>query len=166
MKKTRSGSYAKTGGYQNLEAENAAGIWPTVSIKQIGATEAGEVQKSKLEANTSLSTFLVTKVANGGKSVEYSTTSCDTSELSKPVFMESTTDKEPPPSYDSSEVCKPKLTDSIVKKDLLASLTTSSSSERDLRKPMLTNSGSDKDQHSSYDSLELRKPLLTDSTLA
>ncbi len=168
MKKTRSGSDAKTGGYQNLEAENAAGVWPTVSIKQIGATEIGEedkLQKSKLEANASSST-LVTKVANGRKSVEYSTTSCDSSELSKPVFMESTTDKEPPPSYDSSEVCKPKLTDSIVKKDLLASLTTSSSSERDLRKPILTDSGSDKDQHSSYDSLELRKPLLSDSTLS
>lgn len=186
MKKTCSGSDASTsggfiktkrGGYQNLEAENAAGFWPTLSIKKIDATETGEedkLQKSKLEAingdaNASSSTLVTSssKVANGGKSVEYSTTSCDASELSKPVFVESTTtDKEPPTSYDSSQVCKPKLTDSIVKKDLLASLTTSSPSEQDLRKPMLTDSGSDKDQHSSYDSLELRKPLLTDSNLA
>ena len=160
----------KRGGYQNLEAENAAGFWPTVSIKETG-TETGEgdkLQKLKSEANgdtiASTSTTFV-KVANGGTSIEYSTSCANTSELSKPpVLVESTTDKEPPPSYDSTEVSsKPKLTDSIVKKDLLASLTTSSC---ELRKPMLTDSGSDKDQHSSYDSFELRKPLLTDSNSA
>lgn len=181
MKKTHSGSDAvvgsfiktKQGGYQNLEAENTAGFWPTVSIKGTGAAEMGEesdkLQKSKSEANedaiASLSTVVTTsvKVANGGTSVEYST-SCDASELSKPVLVESTTtDNEAPPSYDSTQVSKPKLTDSIVKKDLLALLTTSS---RELRKPMLTDSGSDKDQHSSYNSFELCKPLLTDSTSA
>ena len=150
-----------------METENAAGFWPTVSIKETG-TETGEgdkLQKLKLEANgdtiASSSTTSV-KVANGGTSIEYSTSCADTSELSKPVLVESTTDKEPPPSYESTKVSsKPKFTDSIVKKDLLASLTTSSC---DLRKPMLTDSGSDKDQHSSYDSFELRKPLLADST--
>lgn len=169
------GSFIKTkrGGYQNLEADDTAGFWPTVSTKETvtKADEESKFQNLKLkEANgdavASSSTLVTTsvKVANGaGTTVEYSTTSCDAAELSKPVFMESTTDKEPPPSYDSTEICKPELMDSIVKKDLLASLTTSS---RELCKPMLTDSGSDKDQHSSYNSFELRKPLLTDSTAA
>ena len=179
MKKTHSGPdisigsfiKTKTGGYQNLEGENTAEFWPTVSIKETGTTETGEEEKlqnsvTKSEANgdtTASSSTLVAssvKVANGGTSVEYSTSS-NASELSKPLLMESVTDKEPPPGYDSTEASKPKLTDSIVKKDLLASLMTSS---RELRKPMLTDSGSDKEQHSSYDSFELRKPLLTSVT--
>ena len=141
----------KRGSYHNLETDYTASLWPTLSTKDTCIqTDEKKIERSEdniLEgvhlSPISVSTPCKIQVRSDTSAV-YSTTS-------KPAHTESTTNKEPPPSYDSTDVgIQPKSnTESIMKKDLSSTLTTSS----EVRKPALTDSGSDKGSHSSYNSL-------------
>ena len=153
------------GGYKNLEADDTA-----LTTAPATASDDGGDQHQKLQANRDAATPTpapaVTTMplvgANTVTTANYHTT-YDTSEPCKPMLTESTTDKDlPPPNYNSTELCKSTFTGSTVKGDQLSTFTSSS----ELRKPMLTESTTDKDRHLSYNSFELCKPGLTDTTTA